>query len=293
MALVVSGSKYDELLKENKKITNDLNSALKEVKQLQEENKKISSLKDRYSLNAEILQKENDDLKATLSLVREDISRMQTELSLLKTQNNQDVKEDDDIKDDAILVETVSQTELTLETIKTFLLNYNTSTLRDFFDEIIDRKTNEENAEQKRKHHISQMLTILNSVVEYAHKETKLLNLVKLSDPSAPTDDIKAMIENTKLYQIKQYDKFYSNAFDYNLLRAPKRQDESMHSFLVRSLKYEKEYMCALSIYKEGVNKNEWNDPFNLNILKTFLKFKKILPNNTDEEQLKKDLERV
>lgn len=293
MALVVSGSKYDELLKENKKITNDLNSALKEVKQLQEENKKISSLKDRYSPNAEILQKENDDLKATLSLVREDISRMQTELSLLKTQNNQDVKEDDDIKDDAILVETVSQPELTLETIKNFLLNYNTSTLRDFFDEIIGRKTNEENVEQKRKHHISQMLTILNSVVEYTHKETKLLNLVKLSDPSAPTDDIKAMIENTKLYQIKQYDKFYSNEFDYNLLRAPKRQDESMHSFLVRSLKYEKEYMCALSIYKEGVNKNEWNDPFNLNILKTFLKFKKILPNNTDEEQLKKDLERV
>ena len=41
MALIVSGSKYDELLKENKKTTNDLNSVLREVKQLQEENKKI------------------------------------------------------------------------------------------------------------------------------------------------------------------------------------------------------------------------------------------------------------
>ena len=62
MALVVSGSKYDELLKENKKITNDLNSAIKEGEQLKEENQKISSLKDRYSLSAETLQKENDDL---------------------------------------------------------------------------------------------------------------------------------------------------------------------------------------------------------------------------------------
>ena len=293
MALVISGSKYDELLKENKKITNDLNSAIKEAEQLKEENQKISSLKERYSLNAETLQKENDDLKATLSLVREDICRMQAELTLLKTQDSQDVKEDDDIKDNVVLVETVSQPELTLETIKTFLLNYNASTLRSFFDEIMDWKTNEENVEQKRKYHISQMLNILESVVEYAHKETKLLNLLKLSDPSAPTDDISAMMENTKLYQIKQYDKFYSNTIDYNLLRAPKRQDESIHSFLVRSLKYENEYTRALSIYKDGVNKNEWNDPFNLNILKTFLKFKKILPNNIDEEQLKRDLERV
>lgn len=291
--MVISGSKYDELLKENKKITNDLNSAIKEAEQLKEENQKISSLKERYSLNAETLQKENDDLKATLSLVREDICRMQAELTLLKTQDSQDVKEDDDIKDNVVLVETVSQPELTLETIKTFLLNYNASTLRSFFDEIMDWKTNEENVEQKRKYHISQMLNILESVVEYAHKETKLLNLLKLSDPSAPTDDISAMMENTKLYQIKQYDKFYSNTIDYNLLRAPKRQDESIHSFLVRSLKYENEYTRALSIYKDGVNKNEWNDPFNLNILKTFLKFKKILPNNIDEEQLKRDLERV
>ena len=293
MALIVSGSKYDELLKENKKTTNDLNSVLREVKQLQEENKKISSLKDRYALNAETLQKENDDLKATLSLVREELCRMQTEFSHLKTQSSQDVKEDVVIKDDVVPLEVVSQPELSLETAKAFLLNYDVSTLKDFFDEVIDRKTNEEKVEQKRKHYILKMLTILNSVVEYAHKETKLLNLVKLSDPSAPTDDIKEMIENTKAYHIKQRDAFYSNTFNYSLLRAPKRPDESMHSFLVRSLKFEKEYCDALSIYKEGVSKDEWNDPFNLNILKTFLKFKKILPANTDEDQLKKDIERV
>lgn len=293
MALIVSGSKYDELLKENKKTTNDLNSVLREVKQLQEENKKISLLKDRYALNAETLQKENDDLKATLSLVREELCRMQTEFSRLKTQSSQDVKEDVVIKDDVVPLEVVSQPELSLETAKAFLLNYDVSTLKVFFDEVIDRKTNEEKVEQKRKHYILKMLTILNSVVEYAHKETKLLNLVKLSDPSAPTDDIKEMIENTKAYHIKQRDAFYSNTFNYSLLRAPKRPDESMHSFLVRSLKFEKEYYDALSIYKEGVSKDEWNDPFNLNILKTFLKFKKILPANTDEEQLKRDIERV
>lgn len=293
MALIVSGSKYDELLKENKKTTNDLNSVLREVKQLQEENKKISSLKDRYALNAETLQKENDDLKATLSLVREELCRMQTEFSRLKTQSSQDVKEDVVIKDDVVPLEVVSQPELSLETAKAFLLNYDVSTLKVFFEEVIDRKTNEEKLEQKRKHYILKMLTILNSVVEYAHKETKLLNLVKLSDPSAPTDDIKEMIENTKAYHIKQRDAFYSNTFNYSLLRAPKRPDESMHSFLVRSLKFEKEYYDALSIYKEGVSKDEWNDPFNLNILKTFLKFKKILPANTDEEQLKRDIERV
>lgn len=293
MALIVSGSKYDELLKENKKTTNDLNSVLREVKQLQEENKKISSLKDRYALNAETLQKENDDLKATLSLVREELCRMQTEFSRLKTQSSQDVKEDVVIKDDVVPLEVVSQPELSLETAKAFLLNYDVSTLKVFFDEVIDLKTNEEKVEQKRKHYILKMLTILNSVVEYAHKETKLLNLVKLSDPSAPTDDIKEMIENTKAYHIKQRDAFYSNTFNYSLLRAPKRPDESMHSFLVRSLKFEKEYYDALSIYKEGVSKDEWNDPFNLNILKTFLKFKKILPANTDEEQLKRDIERV
>lgn len=268
MALLVFGSKHEELLKENKKIKNDLNSALRDVKQLQEE---------------------NNDLKATLSLVREELCRMQTELSHLKTQSNPDVG----IKDDVVPLEVVSQPELTLETAKIFLSNYNTSTLKDFFDEIIDRKTNEEKVEQKRKHYMSKILNILNSVIEYAHKETKLLNLVKLSDPSAPTDDIKTMIENTKLYQIKQYDRFYSNIFNYNLLSAPKRHDESMHSFLVRSLKFEKEYYDVLSIYKEGVSKDEWNDPLNLNILKAFLKLKKILPANTDEDQLKKDIERI
>ena len=132
MALLVSGSKHEELLKENKKITNDLNLALRDVQQLQEENKKISSLKDRYALNVETLQKENDDLKATLSLVREELCRVQTEFSSLKMQINQDVKEDVAIKDDVIPLDVVNQPELTLESAKTFLLNYDASTLKDF-----------------------------------------------------------------------------------------------------------------------------------------------------------------
>lgn len=292
MALVVSGSKYDELLKENQRITSNYNSIEKEVEQLREENKKLLSLKDRYSLNAETLQNENDDLKAALSLVREDVSRMQSEIIHLKEPSNQDVNEQELVRAQAISDENICS-EITLESVKKFLLTFSASTLNDFLGEIIEQKNNEERLEQKRKQYMSQMLTVLNSVVVYAHKENKLLNLIKMSDPSTQIDDIKAMIETTKLYEIKRRDTFYSNTIDYNLLRTPKRPDESMHSFLVRILKYEKEYTHALSIYKEGVNKDEWNVPFNLNILKTFLKFKKILPDNTDDEKLKKDLERV
>ena len=209
MTLIVTGSKYDKLLKENKKITNYYNSSVREVEQLKEENKKIASLKDRYSLHVETLQNENNDLKIALSLVREDVVRMQTEILHLKRQINQNVKDEEKVIDDAVLVETTSSPEITLETIKNFLINFDIPTKNGFFNEIIDQKTNEANFEQTCRYNIAKMINILNSILEYAHKEDKLLNLLKLSDPSAPIDDLKTMIENTKLYHIKRCDIFY------------------------------------------------------------------------------------
>lgn len=179
MALIVSGSKYDELLKENKKITNNLNSAIKEVEQLKEENKKILSLKDKYSLNAETLQNENNDLKATLSLVRQDVLRLQSELSTLSEKTNsaeiQEKTSEEVCEDDTI--EEISPVDA-LERIKIYLLKnlseLNADSLKSVFDEITQKKTNIEIANEKRKKYTAKLAGILKYIVDYTKKENNL-----------------------------------------------------------------------------------------------------------------------
>jgi len=207
MALLVSGSKYDELVRENKKITNNLDSVLKVVNQMQEENKKILLLKDRYALNAETLQKENDDLKVMLSIAQQDVFRLQSELSILTEMINSE-------KDQEMFSNTTyydkQEEKINLDDDLQVMAAYltkniselSTDLLKIVFDEILRKKTNAKIKIEKRKRYLSQLITTLTQILDCVKKENKLVELLILTDDENASRILKEQLFETKLSDI-------------------------------------------------------------------------------------------
>jgi hypothetical protein len=208
VALFVPGSKYEDVLKENKKLKNNLNATTQETEQLRAENDKLLSLKEKYSIRAQTLQHENDDLKATLSIVRQEVLQLQSELSILTEKTN--LSETKENTGEEVCCDIATEEEINpidaLESIRKYLIEnlpeLNVDLLKNTFNEILKKKTSMQIADEKRKKYMSQLIGILKYMVDYAKKESRLIELLTLIDDETLSKEIKEKINGIKLKDI-------------------------------------------------------------------------------------------
>lgn len=229
MKLFVSTSKYEDALRKNNELLNEVNTSNEEIKILKAEILKLKEIhkahlseiqtlqnaikvfqtdKQDFEKNIACLNFEVEGLKAENLELQNNVDRLEIEnLELQNNAENAKMAAEHLIK--SVPIQVLNEEidlEIAIRIIEEYFIknlpNMNAHQLKTLFDSIIYRKEIQSEENRKQKLYMSQILGILKYLLSYAHKEEKIIDLLAITDTPSIKDDFQEKINNIPLGDI-------------------------------------------------------------------------------------------